>query len=145
MGGLSACSTGFVVGAVIGAILLDAAPPACPAGRRIFRRRIPIDVERFDLGAQEVIGAGGAQLGQPRGIGAVDEGQDVVVILYRADEAIPPRRHRRFPLRDHAAQFRQQFDQERLTLLLGRISVFRAAESPRALVLFSEIARRFFD
>ena len=104
---------------------------------RIFRLRIPIDVKRLDLGAQKVIGAGRAQLGEPLGVDVIDEGQAVVVILYSADEAIL--------LGDQAAQFRQQIDQECPTFIVGETGHLRAAKCRIAFVAFRDMTRRLFD
>ena len=79
---------GFVIGCVVPAIVGDAAAQFFQQRRAVSAGRVPVDMERFDLGAQEVIRAGGAQLSQPRGIDAVDETHDVGVILHCADEAV---------------------------------------------------------
>ena len=63
----------FVVSAVIGTITFNAASQLVEHGIGVFRPRIPIDIERLDFGAQEVIGTRGAQFGQSSGIDAVDE------------------------------------------------------------------------
>ena len=56
----------------------------------VFRLRLPIDIERFDLGAEKVIGARSAKLRQTRGIRTVDELQCRFVVLKGANAATRP-------------------------------------------------------
>jgi len=51
-----------------------------------FALRIPIDIQRFDLGAEKVIGAARAKFREARGVVRVYESQDFFVILDGADE-----------------------------------------------------------
>src|SRR5437764_1169678 len=50
-------------------------------------RGVPRDKERFDLRPQEVIRTTGADFGQSRGVGAVDETQNCRVVLDRPDHS----------------------------------------------------------
>ena len=50
--------------------------------------RIPRHIERLDLGAEEMVRAGRAQFGQPRGILAIHEAQDGGVFLNRTDHPL---------------------------------------------------------
>ena len=84
-----------------------------------------------------MIGAGCAQFRQARGVSAIDETQDVIVVLHGGDEAALAR--------DQAAQLRQNISQERLTVGLRQPLDPCAAEARRAFVALSEIARRFLD
>ncbi len=99
--------------------------------------RVPVDVERLDLGAQEVVGAGGAELGEARGVVAVDELERGFVVLDGGDKALL--------LADLAAQPREQVDEEFAALGAVECLVLRAAEGALALVVLGEVARGFLD
>ena len=66
----------LVVRRVILAVLLQAGGQLGLERGHVFGLRIPLDVERLDFGAQEVVGTGGAELRQARRIVAVDEAQN---------------------------------------------------------------------
>jgi len=77
----------LVVGRVVLMVLVQPGEERALERVHVLGLRIPRHVERFDLGAEEVVGAGGAQRGQARGVVTVDEAQDGVILLHRADEA----------------------------------------------------------
>ena len=77
----------LVVLRVILAIAFEATGEQLAERGEVVLLRVPIDVERLDLGAQEVVGATRAQFGETLGVVAVDEAQDFLVALHRADEA----------------------------------------------------------
>src|SRR6202044_184218 len=82
--------------------------------------RIPIDIEGLDLGAQEMVGAGGAQPSQAGRVVAVDESERGFVVLPGADKALPPA--------DASAQPGEQLREERAAFGAGKRLKFCAAE-----------------
>ena len=78
----------LIIGRVIDAILGDAVSKFLFQRGDIFGLRIPVDVERFDFRAQEMVRAGSAQLGQAGGVTAIDEALDLFVVLHGADETL---------------------------------------------------------
>ena len=77
-----------VIGAVILAVLGEAVGEHALEPIDVAAGRVPVDVERLDLGAQEMVGATGAEFGEPGGVVAVDEAQDRGVVLHRADDPL---------------------------------------------------------
>ena len=87
-GGRVVAFAGVVIGGVVLAVLLDPLGEKRAQTLEISRLRIPIHIEGLDLGAEEMVGAAGAQLGETRCVGAVHESQDSLILLDRADEAL---------------------------------------------------------
>ena len=77
-----------VVGGVVGAVGVEAGGELGLKGRDILGLGIPVDVEGLDLRAEEVIRAGGAELGEAGGILGVHEAEDLLVGLDGADKAL---------------------------------------------------------
>jgi hypothetical protein len=123
--------TRCVVGGVIGAVGGQSSLQLAQQGGKIFALRVPIDIQRLDFGAQEMVRAAGADLGQAGGVVAVDKFQHAVGDVDRADE---PRL-----LRHQSAQRGQQPDQQRLPLGFGQRLVFCAAKSGCAFVAFGDV------
>ncbi len=110
----------LVVGGVVGAVGVEAGGELRLERGDVFGLRIPIDVERLDLRAEEVVGAGGAELGETRGVVRIHEAEDLLVVLHGADEAL---------LLTHlAAEPREDGRERGVALGLGERLVFRAAE-----------------
>ncbi len=95
--------------------------------------RVPVGEERLDLGPQEVVGAGRAELRETRAVDAVDEAQHLRVVLHRAHEA---------PLDgDLAPEPREDLGQEAPPLVVREGRVPLPAEGPLAPVARLDVRR----
>src|SRR6185369_15431322 len=112
-----------VIGRVVLAVTLDAGGELLLQRRGVLALRIPVHIERLDLGAEEMIGAARAEFGQARGVLRVDEAQNLFVVLHGADET--------FLLGNLAAQPRQDRGERRFALLGRERGIFRAAKRGR--------------
>ncbi len=79
---------GGVVGGVILAIRSEAGGELLLERGDVLGLRVPVHVEGLDLGAQEVVGAAGAEFGEAGGVLGIDEAEDLLVVLHGADEAL---------------------------------------------------------
>ena len=84
-----------------------------------------------------MVRATGAELGQPRGVDAVDEAEDRRVGLHGADEPLL--------LAHLPAQPRQDRGQRRVPLLFGQRLILRAAEGLVSLVVLLDVAGGLLD
>ena len=100
---------GVVISGVVLAVLLKRGGELGLQRGGVFGLGVPAHVERLDLGAEEMVRAGGAEFGEARGVLRVDETEDLLVVLDRADEALL--------LGDLAAEPRQDGREGRVTLL----------------------------
>ena len=121
-----------VVLGVVGAVLLQPAAELLLQLANVGRGRIPVDVERLDLRAKEVVGAARADLRQPLRVDAVDKPQHLRPMLHRADESLL--------LRHLPAKPRQHFGQHAGAVIIVQRTVLRAAKSLIALVVIVKIA-----
>ncbi|MGC3992448.1 MAG: hypothetical protein QM796_22660 [Chthoniobacteraceae bacterium] len=87
-GGRVGVLAGLIIGGVVLAVLDEAVGEELLERREVAALRVPIDVEGLDLGAEEVVGAAGAELGEAGGVLRVDEAEDLLVVLHGADEAL---------------------------------------------------------
>ena len=76
-----------VVGGVVLAVGLKAGGEFGLQGGGVLGLGVPVDVERLDLRAEEMVGAARAEFGEAGGVLRVHEAQDLGVVLHGADEA----------------------------------------------------------
>ena len=79
---------GRVVRGVVLAVRLEPRGELGLEGGDVLLLGVPVNVEGLDLGPQEMVGAGGSQFGQSGGVLGIDEPEDLLVVLHRADEAL---------------------------------------------------------
>ncbi len=122
-----ACFALFVVGRVVGAIVFQTSSEFATERGCVFRLRVPVDVERLDFCAQEMVGARGAEFREAGGVVRVDEAEDFFIVLHGADHAL---------LRgDVAAQPREDGCENGAAFLCRECLVFRSAEGCRVAAL----------
>src|ERR1700730_8740999 len=127
----------IVISSVVTPVLVEASSQKLPEVLQVFALGVPIDVERFDFCAKEMIRSRGSKRGQARRVCAVDETQHVFVCLHGADEP---------PLLTHlSAQPRQQIDQCSIADCRIQRSEFLAAECRLSLVPIGNESRRPLD
>ena len=100
---------GVVIGSVVLTVLLKRGGELGLQRGGVFGLGVPVHVERLDLRTEEMVGAGGAEFGEAWGVLRIDEAEDLLVVLDRADEALF--------LGDLAAEPREDSGEGRMALL----------------------------
>ena len=78
----------IVVVGVVSAVSFETGCKFGLEGGDILFLRVPVNKERLDLGAQEMIGAGGAEFSETGGILRIHKSQDFFIRLHGADETL---------------------------------------------------------
>ena len=127
----------LVIHSVIPAILFEPSGKFFAKNIESFVLRIPIDVKRLDLGAQEVIGTGGSQLGETLCRVTVDEFQDRLGAFNRPNETIL--------LTDLPTQPGNEFAHQFLLLFAGKVFVFGSFKRLITLIALLDVAASALD
>ena len=126
-----------VVGRVVATVALQAFRERRLQGKGVAARGIPVGEERLDLGAQEVIGAGGPERGQARPVDASGEAQGVGIVLHGGHE--PALRG------DPSAKPGQDLQEQAAPLGLRQQRMALPPEGAQAAIPFRDVGRGAID
>jgi hypothetical protein len=122
---------GVIVSGVILTVLLDSVGEQCAQPLEITGLGVPIHVEGLDLGAEEMVGAGGSQLGEACRVIRVHKAKDRFVLLDGPNEALLLADLTTEPGKDGNPKF--------TTLLGGKALILGSTEGLLALVMLGDV------